>query len=406
MSTDIPAPRPALFPAEPSPTFLNQFNQYENFRTLARCLDTRNLFNLRLVSKDLAENYRSYVHLRWDPNRRLKRFVNNPEELRSMMGRYDAIISGSFVLQFLDDVTWLESDLDIFVPKGNAKHFGEYLMEKEGYKQEREVIATDEYIVENIEKTTTYHRYDAKQDRADKIQVIATQKAPVLSLMNGFCTTAGMNIMTWSNVYSVFPEHTFLEPRTQYPLKSEPESSAKHLTKYTARGWKPLGAMLNPEPNSGSIRPNGIRRIGDSKSWKLSLDVADIISPSIPDFVIEHSYFYMSKFGMAYYTCDAAEYSNDALKYKYTGLVGHTSHCTFWRFVGHRLRIVTVAELLKLNPEQTPEIAALPALSEMMTPKYPMKTFMGRIQKPESWSYIDSQIPHWSKGWEAKSPCR
>ena len=51
-----------------------------------------------------------------------------------MMGRYDAIISGSFVLQFLDDVTWLESGIDIFMPKGNATDFGEYFVEKEGYK--------------------------------------------------------------------------------------------------------------------------------------------------------------------------------------------------------------------------------------------------------------------------------
>ena len=64
---------------------------------------------------------------------------------------------------------------------------------------------------------------------------------------------------------------------------------------------------------------------------------------------------------------------------------------------------MTVAELLRLNPQDIPENVVLPTLSEMMSPKYPMYTFMEIIPMPESWNYIDSQIPNWSKEWEAEA---
>jgi hypothetical protein len=36
------------------------------------------------------------------------------------MARHSALISGSFVIQFLDDVLWEESDLNIYIQKGEA----------------------------------------------------------------------------------------------------------------------------------------------------------------------------------------------------------------------------------------------------------------------------------------------
>ena len=105
-----------------------------------------------------------------------------------------------------------------------------------------------------------------------------------------------------------------------------------------------------------------------------------------------------------HYTCEATEYSNDALKYKCTRSVGPDSHHskTFWAFIEYRLRIVTVAEILRLDPQEIPEDIVLRTLCEMMSPKRLLYTFMEKIPKPESWSYIDSQIPNWSKEWETK----
>jgi hypothetical protein len=246
---------------------------------------------------------------------------------------------------------------------------------------------------------TSYHRYDVKEDRTEKIQIVATQKEPVLCALNDFCSTVGMNIMTWSHVYSVFPEHTFLA-RRQYRLGRESQrESVKHIDKYRRRGWRAMGAMTTTEPASESLRPNGTRWIGDSRSWKLRLDMDSVNPSSTPDFVIEHSYFFMEKIRTTYYKCSAAEYSNHALKYKYTRGVSSAPN-TFWGFVGKRLWIMAVAELLKLDPQEHPGIAKLPSMDELMKIGY--RAVMEKITKPESWSYIDFQIPNWSREWEVR----
>ncbi len=74
-----------------------------------------------------------------DVNQRLKRFVDNPQAFRSQMALNDALISGSFVLQFLDVVLWKESDIDVFIKDGpNAIAFGRYLLSSEGYQVDSE----------------------------------------------------------------------------------------------------------------------------------------------------------------------------------------------------------------------------------------------------------------------------
>ena len=66
-------------------------------------------------------------------NRALRHFVDDPCLFRSKLGEYDALVSGSFALQFFDRVFWPESDLDIFLPDAQEEGFGTYLSNSEGY---------------------------------------------------------------------------------------------------------------------------------------------------------------------------------------------------------------------------------------------------------------------------------
>ena len=66
-------------------------------------------------------------------DRALRRFVDNPHQFRSKLGEYNAIVSGSFALQFFDRVVWPESDLDIFILDSRREGFMAYLCESEGY---------------------------------------------------------------------------------------------------------------------------------------------------------------------------------------------------------------------------------------------------------------------------------
>lgn len=61
------------------------------------------------------------------------------------MSQCDAVISGSFAIQFFDDVFWPESDLDLYVQSEHAENFRKYLCGKEGYVQKAE-DCWDSYI--------------------------------------------------------------------------------------------------------------------------------------------------------------------------------------------------------------------------------------------------------------------
>lgn len=79
---------------------------YPIFDTLCSHLDIGGLLALRKLSKQLSTHLSTPMKERWNVNRRLGRFVRNPIEFRSQMARHNALISGSFVIQFFDDVFW------------------------------------------------------------------------------------------------------------------------------------------------------------------------------------------------------------------------------------------------------------------------------------------------------------
>ena len=66
------------------------------------------------------------------------------------MGKSDALISGSFAVQYFERVLWEESDMDVFVQRGkSAMELGRYLCTVEGYESVR-VREADEYMIESI----------------------------------------------------------------------------------------------------------------------------------------------------------------------------------------------------------------------------------------------------------------
>lgn len=132
-------------PRRNCPTLLDVLGQYGIFDMLCRRLDTATLFSLRLVTKRLANHFAAHAKERWNFNRRLKHFVRNPQSLRTLMARYNALISGSFVIQFFDDSFWKESDLDIYVERESAAAFGTHLCQKEGYRFDRGSTEDDDY---------------------------------------------------------------------------------------------------------------------------------------------------------------------------------------------------------------------------------------------------------------------
>lgn len=120
------------------PSFLDIFHlesRYPIFDRICSFLAIDSIIALTRTCRALSGLYQSLIPLQWNVDRHLSRFVRDPQLFRSQMAIRNALVSGSLAVQFFERVVWKESDLDIFIQEGkDAKAFGKYLTEKEGYK--------------------------------------------------------------------------------------------------------------------------------------------------------------------------------------------------------------------------------------------------------------------------------
>lgn len=90
---------------------------------------------LSRTCKALSRTYRDLLLTQWNIDTKLSRFVTNPRGLRLQLRDREAVISGSFAVQFFDRTVYPDSDLDIFIEHGDhGQGFLEYLTSTEGYQ--------------------------------------------------------------------------------------------------------------------------------------------------------------------------------------------------------------------------------------------------------------------------------
>lgn len=225
---------------------------------------------------------------------------------------------------------------------------------------------------------------------------------PVQAILRGFYTTAVINIITWNKAYAIFPDCTFLERKT-YMLKPLDDFFGTQLVKYSGRGWTTLETQWEEDKKPWhSLQPH-TRRVGDSKTWKITLDTTAIRNPQTPDSVIEYSRFGIFKSrsqpgtpifeNREFYTINAAVFEACVLRYQYT----YSPADDFWLFhIGSRLDSLTKIEIMKLEPEKRPAA---------FRPPHGDVTFFqhnGSFNKPPTWVYYDGFIPRWYRYWEEK----
>ena len=134
MSVDCQAP--SVLPVHPKAVgFLDLLQAYPIFSKISSFLAVRETVFLSRTCKALSHLHRTLLSSNhWDVDRDLRRFVKDPRRLRQQLGQHNALISGSFALQFFERVTWEKSDLDIFLGHGEVESFKQYLVEEEGYR--------------------------------------------------------------------------------------------------------------------------------------------------------------------------------------------------------------------------------------------------------------------------------
>jgi hypothetical protein len=85
--------------------------------------------------KQLSQTYQDLLATQWNIDSKLSRFVADPRRFRMRLRDTEAVISGSFAVQFFDRTVYRDADLDVFVEHGNhVKGLCKHLTSTEGYK--------------------------------------------------------------------------------------------------------------------------------------------------------------------------------------------------------------------------------------------------------------------------------
>ncbi|GAP87797.1 hypothetical protein SAMD00023353_2801380 [Rosellinia necatrix] len=411
------------------PTLRDMLRLYPIHKCILDNLDMASLMNLCGTSWGLRTDIYSS---RWDINRKLERFFRDPRAFRTELGRADALISGSFALQFFANKFWPESDLDINLHGSErAERLGEYLVRAEGYEMvaapvrfydDSDIRTLDDIRMRSdrrrdICNVITYVRPTHDDDDGDdgngssttgqcKVQLITTKHHPVQAILSGYYTTCIVNFITWNKAYCIFPRATLLFNET-VPLTRQADCNVKLHKKYSLRGWRvrtalmahdaervdvtrtgPKGQnryMVHPDPlGHGSFRD---RRIGGGDTWTMRLGTAGVRPPPQPDSVIECSGFTIirpnqrdDQDGLGF-SITASPFVSHSLRYLYT----YGSMTQAWQYVGDVLSCNTLGQInTKMMRRESEHLVEDTRVSLLFTQEF---------EKPDGWDYWDDWFP-------------
>lgn len=94
---------------------------YPIYRAIYSHLEIGDIVALTRTCKKLSDTYKRLLPLEWKINEKLSYFLKDPHEFRSQMAEHEALISGSFAIQFFARKFWPDSDLDVFVEQGDGE---------------------------------------------------------------------------------------------------------------------------------------------------------------------------------------------------------------------------------------------------------------------------------------------
>ncbi|KAF4444539.1 hypothetical protein F53441_11102 [Fusarium austroafricanum] len=313
---------------------------------------------------------------------------------RSQLGRCNAMLSGSFALNFFQMCNKEVTGLDIFVSEGsNADQFTDYLERSEGYGSDTEA--------ETMIRSGVYSRTSQPNI---KIRITRTPGSPIQTILTSSSTTAYINVIAWNKAYSIFPRQTLIKHKF-FPLRSPDDDFGTELSELSLQGWTARDIIWPDHDKEKLHDVVGIRRIGDKSSLIIPLDTESLVTQSVPDHVIELSQFEIpessrnNQFGplasqssapmSTFLQIRAKNLSSPVLRYAYT------TADTGWRgFVVERLQRWAWLELYKVKREDRPlqDQWSRPLVSDVsITPD---------SELPQSWDYADDQMMAWYQLWE------
>lgn len=242
-----------------------------------------------------------------------------------------------------------------------------------------------------------------------QIRFHLTRTSPLHSILTDCAfSTAHVNIITWNKAYCMFPNVTFVD-RRMYFLHTPDEAMEQILSKYSAHGWRTSDWVDYDQArgcNKPGIREN-LRRIGDSSTWIIPLNLYKIRTPEHPDSVLESCTFQIlpdsepstsrhtrpKTFGIG-----AQTFSCCILKYTYTF---HAPDASWLVFLREKLSRMIILEVLKTGD---PNLITRTRQPDFMSGDHrdcPLIRSRPRFERPDGWECVDHMLPAWLEEWKS-----
>lgn len=410
---------------------LDIFTQYERynliFDNIYQRLDIKDIIAVSRTCSTLSSFYKNMLPCRWNINRRLARFFNDPKEFRSRLGRAEALISGTFALLFFAQLYWLDSGLDIYVRQGSkADALIRYIGEDKSYMFDYSYGWSDDDQHRTLTKVCSVALFRTSSLSATytdevlifrrivppgspQIRFHLTRTLPLHSILTDCAfSTAHVNIISWNKAYCMFPNVTFMD-RRMYFLHNPDEAMGKILSKYSAHGWR-TSDWVDYDQAKGCNRPGiqeNFRRIGDSSTWIIPLNTYKIRTPTFPDSVLESCTFQIfpdsgpqesrhAVTGLKTFGIGAQIFSCCMLKQVYTF---HAPDISWIVFLREKLSRMIMLELLKTGDTDLITKAKQPDFMSSDHKCCPVLRSRPQFQRPDGWECVDHMIPAWLEEW-------
>ncbi|THZ12584.1 hypothetical protein D6C91_08397 [Aureobasidium pullulans] len=327
--------------------------------------------------------------------------------------RYHVVFDNIYQRLEIKDIValyWLDSGLDIYVRQGaKADTLIRYIGEDKSYEFDHSYGWSDNDQHRTLTKVLIFRR--TVPPGSPQIRFHLTRTLPLHSILTDCAfSTAHVNIITWNKAYCMFPNVTFID-RRMYFLHNPDEALGQILSKYSAHGWR-TSEWVDYDQTKGCNKPGireNFRRVGDSSSWVIPLNLHKIRTPESSDSILESCTFQIfpdsgpqksrhAVTGLKTFSIGAQIFSCCMLKHNYTF---HTPDASWSRFLRENLSRMIMLEILKTGDA---DLIARTRQPDFMLGDHkccPLLRTRPRFQRPEGWEYVDHMIPSWLEEWKS-----
>ncbi|CAD0089984.1 unnamed protein product, partial [Aureobasidium vineae] len=296
---------------------------------------------------------------------------------------------------------------DVVAIRSKADNLIRYIGADKSYRFEQSYGWSDDDQHRTLTKVLIFRRI--VPPGSPQIRFHLTRTSPLHSILTDCAfSTAHVNVITWNKAYCMFPNVTFMD-RRMYFLHHPDEAMGQVLSKYSAHGWRTSNWVDYDQTrgcNKLGIREK-FRRVGDSSTWVIPLNLYKIRRPECPDSMIESCSFHIfpdfgtqesqhAVTGLKTFSIGAQTFSCCMLKHIYTF---HAPDVSWIVFLREKLSRMIMLEILKAGDTGLIAKTRQPDFMSVDHKCCPLLKFRPRFQRPDGWESVDYMVPVWFEEW-------